>query len=50
MLAALRRPADRMRGVEFCDGCGQVCTAAGRTEARRDRVRTALLSQFPVPR
>jgi hypothetical protein len=33
MFAALRRRANRVRGVEFCDGCGQVCTAACRAEA-----------------
>jgi hypothetical protein len=50
VFAALRRRAGRARGAEFCDRCGQVCTAACRAEARRDRVRTAALNQFPFPR
>jgi Pyruvate/2-oxoacid:ferredoxin oxidoreductase delta subunit len=50
MFAALRRRADQVRGVEFCDGCGEVCTAVCRAEARRDRVRAAALREFPFPR
>jgi hypothetical protein len=30
----------RLRGVQFCDGCAQVCTAECRADARRERVRT----------
>lgn len=39
MLAFRRRASS----VSFCDSCGQVCTAACRAEAHRDRARRAVL-------
>ena len=30
--------------VDFCDSCARVCTAACRSEALRDRTRTATLA------
>jgi hypothetical protein len=36
-----RRAAAVLRGVTYCEGCAQVCTAACRADARRDRARTA---------
>lgn len=50
MFAALRRRAAQLRGVEFCESCGQVCTQACRSQARLERVRTQLMSQLPLPR
>jgi len=50
MFAVLRRRTRRLRRVEFCDGCGQVCTATCRAEAHRDRVRTAATTHFPFLR
>lgn len=40
----------RRGAVEFCDSCGEVCTAACRAEARRDRLRAQTLLIAPFPR
>jgi hypothetical protein len=47
----LRRRHQRgvVRGAEFCDECGQVCTAECRSQARIDRVRTEVALQV-LPR
>ena len=50
MIAELFRRAFAARGAEFCEACAQVCTAVCRAEARRDRLRTELIRQFPFPR
>jgi hypothetical protein len=36
--------------VEFCDSCGEVCTAVCRAEARRDRQRAQALLVAPFMR
>jgi hypothetical protein len=33
--------ARTLNGVEFCDGCAQICDAACRSAAHRDRARLA---------
>jgi hypothetical protein len=41
----LRRIGARQASrASFCDSCGQVCTAACRSEALRDHTRTAALA------
>ena len=40
-MVKLVRRLSRLRSVEFCESCGQVCTAACRAEAHRARVRTS---------
>jgi hypothetical protein len=40
-MVKLIRRLSRLRSVEFCESCGQVCTAACRAEAHRARVRTS---------
>ncbi|NIK59865.1 hypothetical protein [Kribbella shirazensis] len=47
MMKLVRRMV-RLGRVEFCDGCGQVCTAQCRAEAHRDRLR-ARQAQFRLP-
>ena len=49
MLGRMRRRTARLRGVQFCDQCGQVCTAEGRARARLDRVRAEIALQT-IPR
>jgi hypothetical protein len=39
MFSRARRRRGGEVAVEFCDGCGQVCTPGCRAEARRDEVR-----------
>jgi hypothetical protein len=39
MVKMLRRRAAALRGVEFCDSCGEACTASCRAEARLERTR-----------
>jgi hypothetical protein len=43
MLAFLRRRRSSLSSVSFCDSCGQVCTAACRADAHRDRARRIVL-------
>ena len=47
MINVIRRRSGKVRDVEFCDECAQVCTAACRAEAHRDRARTELAAQMP---
>ena len=48
MFGRLRRKAVVVRGTDFCDQCGQVCTAECRARARMDRVRAEIALQvFP---
>lgn len=42
MFAKLHRRAE-LRGVEFCESCGQVCTPGCRAQARLERTRTEAL-------
>lgn len=46
MLQLIQRLTGRRGPVEFCDTCGQVCTAACRSQAHRDRMR---LKSMHVP-
>ncbi|MEU4680350.1 hypothetical protein [Micromonospora sp. NPDC023737] len=39
-----RRRADHVRGLTLCESCGQVCTAACRADAHRERGRTTALT------
>jgi hypothetical protein len=43
MFARLRQRREATRGVEFCESCGQVCTAECRAEARMERTRVETL-------
>jgi len=43
MMRFLRRCAERREQVTFCESCAQVCTAACRATAHRERVQTAVL-------
>jgi hypothetical protein len=43
MFAKLRQRREAARGVEFCESCGQVCTAECRAEARIERTRVQAL-------
>ena len=48
MLDRLRRRPRPLRGVAFCEECGQVCTAECRGRAQVDRVRSRVALQvFP---
>lgn len=49
MFALVRQRAARLRGVEFCDSCGQVCTPACRSQARLEQARTQVAWQVPLP-
>jgi len=42
MIKLIRR-LSRLRSVEFCESCGQVCTAECRAEAHLSRVRSSHL-------
>lgn len=46
MVKLLHRLTASRGRVEFCDSCGQVCTAKCRSEALRDRMRTQT-THFP---
>jgi hypothetical protein len=50
MINAIRRRSGKVRDVEFCDECGQVCSASCLAEAHRDRAPTELAAQLPFPR
>ncbi|MFI7577853.1 hypothetical protein [Micromonospora sp. NPDC049497] len=43
MFTRLRQRREQLRGVEFCEGCGQVCTVECRAQARVDRMRVKAL-------
>jgi hypothetical protein len=43
-----RRAAAVLRGVTFCEGCAEVCTAECRSAARLDRARTAAAMSHPA--
>jgi hypothetical protein len=45
MFARMRRRAAELRGVEFCESCGQVCAPGCRAHARLDRTRTEVWLQ-----
>ena len=45
MFSKLRRWIAGTGAVEFCDSCGQVCTAECRAEAVRQRTRSQAASQ-----
>ena len=38
-MVKLIRRLSRLGSVEFCESCSEVCTAACRSQAHRDRVR-----------
>lgn len=50
MFARLRQRLGQVRGVEFCESCGQVCTTGCRAEARLDRLRTDAFYRAGLPR
>jgi hypothetical protein len=43
MFGKLRKGRGEARAVEFCESCGQVCTAGCRAEARRERTQVEAL-------
>ena len=43
MFAKLRQRREQLRGVEFCDGCGQVCTTQCRSQVHLDQIRDKAL-------
>jgi hypothetical protein len=43
MFARLRQRRSATRGVEFCESCGQVCTARCRAQSRYERTRVETL-------
>lgn len=43
MFAKLRQRREQLRGVEFCESCGQVCTTECRVQARVERVQVQAL-------
>lgn len=48
MFALVRRRTARLRNVEFCDSCSQVCTPACRAAARLEQIRTQVARQVPL--
>jgi hypothetical protein len=46
MTGLFRRRAAVLRGVMFSESRSEVCTAECRSDARRDRARTAAMSQL----
>ena len=47
MLKLVERLSGRRGRVDFCDACGQVCTAQCRSQAHRDRMRTKSMHVAP---
>ena len=50
MFARLRQRRSEMRGVQFCESCGEVCTPACRARARFDRTRAEAIYAAGPPR
>jgi hypothetical protein len=46
MIGLFRRRAAVLRGVTFSEGRSEVCTAECRSDARRDRARTAAVGHL----
>lgn len=50
MFERWRQRRAQVRGVEFCEACGQVCTAGCRAQARVERMRIQAMTRVGMLR
>ena len=50
MFARLRQRRAELRGVRFCESCGEVCTPECRSRARFDRAKAEAIYAAGLPR